>query len=122
MDAVAAATASAPRLYALGSVPDTPDMPYSVYSATLGRGDVLALTGSEGIRWGQVVVQSFARETENASDAAEAIRALLVGVQLDITGYSTTPCEQGLDPSIYRDPDDRGVIGVTQTFTFTATT
>jgi hypothetical protein len=121
MDAVAAAAASVPRLYALGEVPTAPQMPYTSFSASLGRGDALGLLGDEGIRWGQIVMQHFAATAANALDEAETARALVIGTALDIAGYDATPCEQEIDPQIVRDPDNRGVIGVTQTFTFTAT-
>jgi hypothetical protein len=121
MDAVAVATAGLPRQYPLGSVPSSPPYPYGSHSASLGRGDVPTLDGFEGIRWGQIVSQHFARSASAALDAAEAFRSSIVGVSLDIAGYDTTPCQQPFDPAVVRDPDDNGVIGVTQTFTFTAT-
>lgn len=121
MDAVATATADVARLYPLGGVPASPSYPYGVYSASLGRGDVTGLDGLEGIRWGQVVLQTFGRTADSALSLGEQVRSHLVGKRLVITGYETTPCEQGLDPSVIRDPDDAGVIDVTQTFTFTAT-
>lgn len=120
MDAVATATAGVARFQPLGGVTDK-TYPYGVYSATLGRGDVPSLDGNEGIRWGQVVVQTFSRTASEALNLAEAVRADLVGIRLNITGYDATPCEQQLDPTVVRDPDDNGVVGVTQTFTFTAT-
>lgn len=122
MDAVAAATAGIERLYKLGEVPASPLMPYGVYSATLGRGDVPGLDGEEGIRWGQIVTQHFAKTSTNAVDHYEATRDALVGLALDITGYDTTPTSAPFDPlGPNRDPDDAGVVGITQTFTFTAT-
>ena len=102
MDAVAAATAGLVRQYPLDEVPTSPQYPYGSYSATLARGDVYGLTGVEGIRWGQVVSQHFARTTSAALDAAEAFRAAIVGKSLAITGYSTTPCTQDFDPAVVR--------------------
>lgn len=120
MGAVAAATASVSRLYALNSVPASPTHPYGSYSASLGRGDSYTLT-DEGIRWGRVTVQTFGKTATSALLLAEQARAALVGVALDIAGYDTTPCRSELDPAIVRDPDTAGVVGVTATFTFTAT-
>lgn len=119
MDAVATATATVPRTQPLNGLTDK-TYPYSSYSATLGRGDTYTLS-AEGVRWGRVVVQSFGRTAASALHVAEQIRAALVGTRLDITGYRATPCRAELDPTITRDPDDQGVVGVTATYTFTAT-
>ena len=121
MDAVAAATAGLARQYSINEVPASPQMPYGSHSAFLGRGDVADLMGDEGIRWGQVVSQHFARTLSAAEDAAEAFRSVIVGASLNIAGFDTTPCAQPFDPAVVRDPDDAGVVGITQTFTFTAT-
>ena len=120
MQAVDTATADVPRLYPLNGVPTGPDYPYGTYSAILGRGDTYTLS-TEGIRWGRVVVQTFAHTAEKALELAETVRTALVGTALDITGWSTTPCRAELDPNAVRDPDDQGVVGVTATYTFTAT-
>jgi hypothetical protein len=121
MEAVATAAASVAREYALNSVPPTPTYPYGVHSASLGRGDVYTLDASEGVRWGRIVHQSFGRTAESALAKTEEFRAALVGNVLAITGYSTTPVRAELDPQIVRDPDTAGVVGVTTTYTFTAT-
>lgn len=120
MGAVALATAGVARLYALNDVPDGPTKPYGSYTATLGRGDAYTLS-AEGIRWGRVVVQTFGNTATSALSKAEAVRAALVGTRLAITGYETTPCRAELDPVVTRDPDDSGLVGVTATYTFTAT-
>lgn len=121
MGAVAAATASVPRLYALNSVPSSPSYPYGVYSATLGRGDSYTLDGREGLRHGRVVVQTFARTGGAAVALAENVRAALVGSRLAITGYECTPLRAELDPTVVRDPDDNGIVAMTATYTFAAT-
>lgn len=121
MGAVAAATASVSRLYGLNSVPASPTYPYGTYSASLGRGDVYMLDADEGIRHGRVVVQTFGKTATSALDWAERVRTALVGKSLDITGYVTTTLRAELDPTVVRDPDDSGVVGVTATYTFTAT-
>lgn len=123
LGAVAEATASVSRLYPLGSVPAKPlenGEPYGSYSATLGRGDTYTLS-AEGVRWGRVVVQTFAHTAAGALDKSEQVRTALAGTRLDITGYDATPCRVELDPTFVRDPDDSTVIGVTTTYTFTAT-
>lgn len=121
MGAVAAATASVSRLYALNAVPSSPSYPYGVYSATLGRGDSYTLDGREGLRHGRVVVQTFARAGGAAVALAENVRAALVGARLSVTGYECTPIRAELDPQMVRDPDDQGVVGVTATYVFAAT-
>lgn len=120
MDAVAAATATVPRTQPLNGITDK-TYPYSSYSATLGRGDTYTLDSREGIRWGRVVVQTFGKTATSALATAEKVRAALVGTALDITGYSATPLRSELDPTVARDPDDSGVVGVTATYIFTAT-
>lgn len=122
MTAVAAATAAVPRLYAIGSVPATPTYPYGVYSAVLGRGEEPYPLDSRTImRNGRVTAQTFAHTATAALDLMDAITARLLDVGLDVAGYECTPCRIELDPVVIRDPDDSGVVGVTATFTFTAT-
>lgn len=120
MDAVATAAAAVPRLYKLNSVPPEPQYPYGSFSASLGRGAAYTLDQDEGLRWGRVVVQTFGRTADGALDLAEQVRAALAGKLLAITGYDTTASRVELDPVVTRDPDDKGVVGVTTTFTFTA--
>lgn len=122
MGAVAAATASVVRLYAVNDVPTSPTYPYATYSASLGRGDVYLKDGREGIRWGRIVCQSFGKTATSANAKYEEARAALVGVALVITGYEATAIRAELDPTpMGRDSDDSGVAGFTFTFTFTAT-
>lgn len=121
MGAVAAATANVERLFPLNGVTGTITYPYGTYSASLGRGDTYLLDSTEGIRHGRVVTQSFGKTAASALAKNEETRAALVGTSLDITGYDTTPCRAELDPTIVRDPDTAGVVGVTSTYTFTAT-
>ena len=129
MGAVAAATADVPRLYPLNTASAQMEKdasgkvayPYGTFSASLGRGDSYTLDAREGLRWGRVVVQTFGKTATSALAKAEEARDVLVGLCLTITGYSTTPLRSELDPTVSRDPDDSGVVGATQTFTFTAT-
>ncbi len=121
MGAVAAATAALSRAYQLGSVPAAPTYPYGVYSAALGRGDSYTLDATEGVRHGRITVQTFGKTTESALALAEQIRTALVGIRLTITDHSCDAIRAELDPQIVRDPDVGGVVGVTATYTFTAT-
>lgn len=121
MDAVATATEDVARLYPLNEVPKNPTYPYGTYAASLGRGDTYLLDSTEGVRWGRVVVQTFGEDVNGALAKAEAARAALVGTALTVVGYRTTPLRSELDPQVVRDPDTRGVVGVTATYIFTAT-
>jgi hypothetical protein len=121
LTAVATATAAVPRLYAMNSVPASPSYPYGSYSATFGRGDAYTLDVSHGLRWGRVTVQTFGRTADSALSRMDEVVAALLDQRLTITGYSGGPLVLELDPAVTRDPDDNGVVGVTATFTFTAT-
>lgn len=121
MTAVATATAAVPRLYALNGVPANPTYPYGTYSATFGRGDTYRSDGTEGLRWGRIIFQTFGHTATAAIDHADDVRAALVGQVLTVGGVPIGPITSELDPAVTRDPDDTGVVGVTTTFTFTAT-
>lgn len=120
MTAVATATAAVPRLQPLNGVVDK-TYPYGVYSATFGRGDAYTLDVSHGLRWGRVVIQTFGKTADSALTRMDEVVALLLDKRLTIAGYSAGPLVLELDPAVTRDPDDTGVVGVTATFTFTAT-
>lgn len=121
MTAVATATAAVPRVYAVNSVPASPTYPYSSYSAAFGRGDTFTNDAAEGVRWGRIVSQHFGRTLASALAHAEQFRAALVGDRLTAGDVTTGPITAELDPAVTRDPDDNGVVGVTTTYTFTAT-
>lgn len=121
MDAVATATEDVERLYALNAVPGKPTYPYGSYSASLGRGDTYTLDDAAGVQWLRVVVQTFGRTADSALTKAEEVTATLKGLRLEVVGYDTTRLRVELDPAVTRDPDDNGVVGVTTTFTATAT-
>lgn len=121
MDAVATATADVSRLYKLNDVPPSPTYPYGSFSASLGRGDAYTLDVAHGMRHGRVIVQTFGKTAEAAIDLMDQVVGQLLDVSLVIVGYEATPCSLELDPAVVRDPDDRGVVGVTAVFAFTAT-
>lgn len=122
-EAVVAATAAVTHpLYAVNAVPAAPRYPYGVWSAVMGRGDAYTLDGTHGLRWGRVTGQFFGKTAESAALLAEDFIAQLLDRRLQIAGHETTPCALELDPAIVRDPDHQGVVGVTTTLTFTATT
>lgn len=121
MDAVATAAVSVPRLYRLNAVPATPTYPYGSFSASLGRGDAYTLDVVHGMRHGRVVIQTFGKTADSALDHMDKVIAALLDVVLTISGWSATPCQIDLDPSVVRDPDNAGVVGVTAVLSFTAT-
>ena len=121
MDAVATATAAVLRLYRLNAVPASPAYPYGVFSASLGRGDAYTLDVAHGMRHGRAVVQPFGTTADAALDLMDKVAGALLDVSLAITGYDATPCVFDLEPSVVRDPDNAGVVGVTAVFAFTAT-
>lgn len=121
MDAVAVATEDVERLYPLNEVPAKPTYPYGTYSAAMGRGDTYTLDDEEGVRWLRVVVQTFGKTATSALGKAEAATSALKGTRLAVDGYETTRLRVELDPAVTRDPDDKGVVGVTTTLTATAT-
>lgn len=123
MDAVATATASLPRLYAAGEVPDKPEYPYGVYHVSLGRGDAYTLDSHHGTRHGRIVVQTAGRTANAAIDHANAAVDLLLDVALEDDEWSTTPCRVALHPVVVRetDPENTGIADVTTTLNFIAT-
>lgn len=121
MDAVAAATATVPRLYPLGSVPATPTYPYGVYSASLGLAAHYTLDSRHHSRTVNVVVQTFGRTADSALTLADRVTDALLDVALTIPGYGCNPLRNSLNPTATRDPDDSGVVGFTQALSAQAT-
>lgn len=119
MEAVATATAAVPRLYPVNKVPRAVEFPYGVYSAVLGSGYAYTLDSVHGLRYGGVTVQTFDHDPEGALDHMEKVTGALLDVALDLP--DCTPLRAAFEtPRVVRDPDDNGVIGATQQFTFTA--
>lgn len=115
MNAVATATTGVERLYPMNGVPASPTYPYGSYSAALGGGDGYDLSSSHGLRTGEVVVQTFGKTVDAATDLMEQVVTALLDVRLP----NTTPLRASLDhAAINRDPDDNGVVTVTMPFTF----
>jgi hypothetical protein len=117
--AVTTAVAAVPRTYPLGKVPPSPEFPYGVFSGVLGRGDTYTLDSAHHRRMGAVTVQTFGRTIDSALDQMEKLTARLLDVALALP--HCTPLRATFDtPRVVRDPDDAGVIGATQQFTFYA--
>lgn len=130
MSTVLAATATVlvpvPRMIPLNGTPAKGAdgkviYPYGVFSGSMGRGDQYALDATYGIRYGRVVVQTFGKTAEAAEDHMDKVVAELLDQTLTIAGFDASPCQLELDPVMTRDPDDAGVVGLTASFTFTAT-
>lgn len=122
MEAVASATADLRRVQPLGGVTDK-RYPYAVYSASLGSGDGYSLTARNGLRHGLVSVQTFGETTDGALTLMEAIANRLLDEVLAVDGWDLSPMTaQFRSPRVNRDPDDQGVVGATQAFSFVAVT
>jgi hypothetical protein len=122
MDAVDAATAGVPRLYALNSVPGKPTYPYGTYAAAFGGGGAYTLEAAHGVRHGLVSVQTFGKTAASALELMEKVVDALLDVRLAVSGWDCTPLRAALDnPAINRDPDDNGVVTATLPFTTAAT-
>lgn len=120
MDAVATATASVPRVYAVGAVPPAPSYPYGVYSAQTTRADGYTIDAQRGLRWFRVTFQAFGRSANGALDLTDQWLAVLLDKTLTVGAKTTAPLRIELDPTPpIRDPDDAGVIGMTTTLTAT---
>ena len=116
MDAVASATAGVSRLYRLNAVPSSPTYPYGTFSAALGGGDAYSLDASHGTRAGSVVVQTFGKTADSATDLMEQVIDALLDRRLVA---DATPLQALFtQPALNRDPDDNGVVTATMPFTF----
>lgn len=126
LDAVAAATAAVPRLKPLNEQPEKDASgqviyPYGVFTAVLGAGLSYTLESHSDVREGRVTVQTFGPTADGALTHMDLVVAALLDRRLAITGWATTPLRLELAPAVHRDPDATGLVGVTATFTFTAT-
>ena len=121
MEAVADATASLARVQPVGGV-TVPTYPYAVYIVALGSGETYSLAAAHGVRMGMVSVQTFGKTADSALSLMESIADRLLDKRLGVDDWDTTPCTAAFrSPRVVRDPDDNGVVGVTQAFTFAAT-
>lgn len=123
MDAVASATAALPRLYKQGQVPDKPTYPYGSWSAYWTTAHGYALDARHGLRRGRIVLQTFARTADAATDLAEQVVRALLDRRLEVDDWAdVTPCHIELAPTVVRlsEPENTGLIGVTTVLSLTA--
>ena len=121
MEAVADATASLARVQPVGGV-TVPTYPYAVYIVALGSGETYSLAAAHGVRMGMVSVQTFGKTADSALSLMESIAARQVDQRRGGDGGGPPPGTAAVRaPPGGRDPDDNGVVGVTQAFTFAAT-
>ena len=103
------------RAYKLGSVPASPAYPYAVLTLAPGAPVVRDLGGS-GDPMGRFAVQHFSRSQDALVDIADRSFATFDGQALPLPGEPV--CWQEVTSSIYRDPDDNGVLTTTHTYRF----
>lgn len=121
LTAVDEATAPAVvRRYPMGSVPVQPQYPYLVYSVSPDRDETYTLDG-DSVPFYRVVFQSFGRTLTSALDIDSKATDALRNRVLDVDGHDCGPCRREIGSAVIRDPDASGVVGVTTTLTFTAT-
>jgi len=120
MAAVATSTAAIPRLYALGSVPASPVYPYGSYQVMFGRPTGYRNDQRHTMRHARLVLQTFGRTTDAATDHLEKVITSLVDTRPVVAGYNCGPWRVEVDPIVFRDPDDHGVMTTTTTFTLVA--
>lgn len=110
-----------PRVYEPNKVPASPQTPYAVVYALGDRGDSYTLDSTYGVRFYRVVAQSFGTSEGDAGAYDEYVTAALLDESLSVAGYDCTPCRIEVGSALVRDPDTGGAVGITSTFTFTAT-
>lgn len=103
------------RVYKTGGVPVKPEYPYAVIGASRMAPDVRTLDGS-GNDPRRFVAQMFGRDHESVADLADLMLAAFDAAFLDLPGEPQCRVEVTTTP--YRDPDDRGVLNVTQTYSY----
>ena len=113
---VTRAQAATMRAYKLGSVPVKPEYPYAVLALSRLAPDVRTLDGS-GNTAHRFTVQIFGRTSDALEDIADKMLAAFDAASL--TEFDGDPqCRAEVTTPPYRDPDDRGVLAVTQTYRF----
>lgn len=101
-----------PRAYKLNEVPDGPQMPYTVVSVTRDLPKHHAGTGLPGTWDLRATFQSFDVDSDGALDFDRmAVDALEGRILAGLAGMWRTQ----VGSAMVRDPDNRGVVGVTST-------
>lgn len=119
LDAVLAAVVAGgvPRAYKANEVPKSPQTPYTVVSVTRDLPGHRDLTGSAGTWDRRATFQSFDTDPDGALDFDRlAVNALDGRIVSGIDGMWTTQ----VGSVLVRDPDNKGVVGVTSTLLCTA--
>lgn len=110
-----ATSAGVLRVYKVGAVPSKPDYPYAVLGYSRMAPDVRTLDGS-GNEPKRFTAQIFGRESDLLADLADLMLAAFDAAFLDLPGQPQ--CRNEVNTTPYRDPDDRGVLNVTQTYSY----
>lgn len=103
------------RVYAAGSVPSSPKYPYAVIASARMAPDVRRLDGG-GNNPRRFTGQVFAQTAEGAEALADL---LLETFDCTFMPFDEEPqCRVEVTTPPYRDPDDDGVLNITQTFRY----
>lgn len=117
LDVVLAAVVAGgvPRAYKPNEVPSKPQMPYTVVSVTRETPGNYALTGEHGT-WGRrATLQSFDTDDDGALDFDRMATDALQDQVPAFAGLEATPWRVQVGSALVRDPDNKGVVGVTTT-------
>ena len=110
-----ATTGGIKRVYKAGSVPESPQYPYAVISASAMPPDVRTLDGS-GNNPRRFIVQVFGRDHDSVDHLAALVLAAFDAKFLNLTG--APQCRVEVTSPAYRDPDDDGVLNITHTYVY----
>lgn len=109
------------RIHKMNAVPQMPAMPYVELAEPGFLPQAYTLDATHGVRDHEIIVRTWAGSADGAQDYMDLVIHALLDVRLYAGGYEYGPGRLVLRPSITRDPDDGGVIGLIATLNFTAT-
>lgn len=107
------------RTWALNKVPPSPEYPYRVVTVAPAEPYARTVAGGSS-RFQRITIQSFGRTLDGALEFDEEATGLLDGFFLIASGYDCGACQIELASAVNRDPDDKGVVGVTTTLKLSA--
>lgn len=103
------------RAYKSNEVPDRPTYPYTVVVVTEDLPGNYGLDGSHGTKSVRATLRSYDNDIDGALDFDRMATAALQDHMPVFAGYETTPWRKQVGSVEVRDPDNRGVEGVTTT-------
>lgn len=117
----AATVIPAGRVVDTNDVTQRPTMPYTVVSVSPAQTGTTRGDATYGTRVWRIVTQSFGRTLDGVLTFDQLLSDGLINKRPVVTGYQCTACELEVSGTPLRDPDDDGVIGLTNTYTFNTT-